>query len=248
MDTLRQFRSLSRPIQVLILNQLSFNTGFYMLLPYLAGHLSNNLGFAAWVVGLILGLRTLSQQGLFVVGGSLADRIGYKPVIIAGCIIRTIGFGLLGFVTTLPGTIVAVVLSGFAAALFSPAVQAYLAHEAGDQRVEAFALFNTLGEIGTLVGPLIGAVLLGVSFQLVCVVASMVFLVITVVQFVYLPHRAGSEADSTNPVFADWQHALTNGRFVKFALGMLGYFVLYNQMYLGLPFEVQRFTAICAAG
>jgi hypothetical protein len=38
-----------------MVNQLTINIGFYMLMPYLAGHLANGLGMAAWTVGLILG-------------------------------------------------------------------------------------------------------------------------------------------------------------------------------------------------
>jgi hypothetical protein len=50
------------------------------------------------------------------------------------------------------------------------------------------------------------------------------------------------EAGSGDPVLRDWKEALTNRAFVVFALGMTGYFVLFNQLYLGLPFEVRRLT------
>ena len=64
--------------------QVNINLGFYMLMPYLAQHLSTGAGLAAWTIGLILGLRNFSQQGLFLVGGTLADRLGYKPMIMSG--------------------------------------------------------------------------------------------------------------------------------------------------------------------
>ena len=72
---MKQFRALDRPAQVLLLNMLINNIGFSMLIPYLATHMSADLGLAAWLVGLILGVRNLSQQGLFLIGGSLSDRI-----------------------------------------------------------------------------------------------------------------------------------------------------------------------------
>ncbi|MGW3352193.1 MFS transporter, partial [Nonomuraea rubra] len=83
--TLRAFGSFDRPIQLLQLNQAGINLGFYMLMPYLAQHLSTGAGLAAWAIGLVLGLRNLSQQGMFLIGGTMADRIGYKPMIMAGC-------------------------------------------------------------------------------------------------------------------------------------------------------------------
>jgi hypothetical protein len=30
----------------------TINTGFYMLMPYLAGHLAHDFGMAAWTIGL----------------------------------------------------------------------------------------------------------------------------------------------------------------------------------------------------
>ncbi|OEV21782.1 hypothetical protein AN219_27155, partial [Streptomyces nanshensis] len=62
-------------------NQFAINLAFYMLMPYLAMHLSGDLGLAAWTVGLVLGVRNLSQQGMFLIGGSIADRLGCKAPI-----------------------------------------------------------------------------------------------------------------------------------------------------------------------
>ena len=76
--TISQVASFNRPVQLLLVNQLAINIGFYMLMPYLAGYLSAELAMAAWMVGLVLGMRNLSQQGMFLLGGSLADRIGYN--------------------------------------------------------------------------------------------------------------------------------------------------------------------------
>jgi MFS family permease len=156
---LTRIRSFDRSVQLLLVNQLTINIGFYMLMPYLAGHLAHDLGMAAWTVGLVLGMRNLSQQGLFLIGGTLADRLGYKPVIIAGCLLRTAGFALLGLVDTLPALLVASAATGFAGALFNPAVRAYLARDAAGRRIEAFAVFNVFYQAGILAGPLIGLAL-----------------------------------------------------------------------------------------
>lgn len=123
----RQFRSFDRPVRLLAVNQLTINIGFYMLMPYLATHLSVELGLAGWLVGLILGMRNFSQQGMFLLGGSLADRFGYKPLIVAGCALRTAGFAMLSLAGSVPALLVASAATGFAGALFNPAVRAYVA-------------------------------------------------------------------------------------------------------------------------
>ncbi|MBU2021749.1 MAG: MFS transporter, partial [Gammaproteobacteria bacterium] len=67
---IKDWQLLSPAGRVLVINGFTFNLGFYMLLPYLADHLQHNLGISGWYVGLIIGLRVLSQQGMFLVGGT----------------------------------------------------------------------------------------------------------------------------------------------------------------------------------
>lgn len=234
-----RFRSFPRPVQLLLLNQLTINIGFYMLMPYLAAYLSGELLLATWVVGLVLGIRNFSQQGMFLVGGSLADRFGYKPLIVAGCALRTAGFGLLGVVDSLWALIIASAATGFAGALFNPAVRAYLAKDAGERRVEAFALFNVFYQAGILVGPLIGLALTGVSFQLTCLVAAGVFALLTVLQVGALPQRTGEEA-ARSSVVGQWREVAANRAFLLFATAMTGSYVLSFQTYLALPLEARR--------
>ncbi len=69
------------------------------------------------------GIRNFSQQGMFLIGGgTLADRWGgYKPLIIAGCLMRVIGFILLALASSLPAILIASAATGFAGgALFNP--------------------------------------------------------------------------------------------------------------------------------
>ncbi len=93
---------------------------------------------------------------MFLLGGTLADRLGYKPLIVTGCLLRTGGFALLAVAETLPALPVASAATGFAGALFNPAVRAYLAANSGERRVEAFAVFNVFYQAGILVGPIVG--------------------------------------------------------------------------------------------
>jgi MFS family permease len=242
--TLTQIGSFNRPVQLLLVNQLTINIGFYMLMPYLAGYLSNELALAAWTVGLILGMRNLSQQGMFLLGGSLADRIGYKPMILAGLGLRVIGFAMLGLVESLPALLIASALTGLAGALFNPAVRAYLAAEAGERKVEAFALFNVFYQTGILLGPLIGLALLGVAFRWVCLVAAVLFLLLLVAQARALPTRhSGQEKNRPQQsMLADWRQIARHRPFLLFSLAMIGSYVLNFQVYLGLPIEVRRVT------
>lgn len=240
----RSFRELSTAGRLLVVNQFGVTVGFYLVLPFLATHMTD-LGYAAATIGLVLALRNLSQQGLFLLGGSAADRLGARPVIILGCALRIVAFALFALVSSLPGLVVAAVLTGLAGALFNPAVRAYLMAEAGDRRAEAFSVFNVFAHAGALVGPLLGAVLLAVDFRLVALVACVVFVVLTAAQLVALPRHVALPQE--RGLFGSWAEVVTNKRFVLFALGGAGYFVLYNQLYLALPVEAQRVSGVAGA-
>ena len=234
-----QFGSFGWPSRLLMVNQFGINLGFYMLMPYLAGYLAGPLGLAAWAVGLVLGVRNFSQQGMFIVGGTLADRLGYKPLIVAGCLLRTAGFGLLVFADSLPAVLIASAATGFAGALFNPAVRAYLAADAGERRVEAFALFNIFYQAGILAGPLVGLALMMFDFRTTATVAAVVFAGLTVAQLFALPQRGAMPAAEETTVLDDWRTVVANKSFLLFAAAMIGSYVLSFQVYLALPLQAK---------
>ncbi|MFN8632992.1 MAG: MFS transporter [Chloroflexota bacterium] len=242
LQTFRQIAAFDRPVHVLLANMLVNNVAFYMLVPFLASHFTNTLGIASWMVGLILGLRNLSQQGLFLVGGTLSDRFGYRRIIVIGCILRSVGFGLFGIFDAAAGLAFASFLSGFAAALSTPAGRAYLARESGDRRAEAFAVLGMTLDVGSVLGPLIGALLLGYDFRAVAFTAAGLFLILGYLQYRYLPERDDISPTRRQAVLDDWREVLANRPFVLFSLAMFGYFALINQEYLGIPLEVRRVT------
>ncbi|MFF5445559.1 MFS transporter [Streptomyces sp. NPDC012888] len=242
---LTQLRGHPRSVRLLMVNQFTINLGFYMLMPYLAAHLAGPLGLAGWLVGLVLGVRNFSQQGMFLIGGTLADRLGYKPVIVAGMVLRVLGFATLGLVDSVPALLAASAATGLAGALFNPATRAYLAADSGERRVEAFALFNVFYQAGILLGPLVGMVLTGIDFRVTCLTAAGVFAVLSVVQLRALPARRGTSgaAEGGGPaegVLRQWRGMLSNRPFLLFSAAMTGSYVMTFQVYLALPLEVRR--------
>ncbi|MDH6515347.1 MFS family permease [Streptomyces sp. SAI-135] len=237
---------LSPLLRLLILTQLAFNLGFFAVLPFLAEHLGQAVGMAGWLVGFVLGLRTFSQQGLFVVGGALADRYGIRPVVLAGCVLRIAGFAWLGYAERTGAVIGAVLLIGFAAALFSPAVesevarQAVVHEQAGGRRTRVLALFTVAGQAGAFVGPLLGALLLSVDFRTVCLAGAGIFLLVLAGHAWLLPqHVPGRER--VRPA-GGLGVLVRNRRFLALCCAYGAYLLAYNQLYLALPEEVERAT------
>ncbi|MER6093277.1 MDR family MFS transporter [Streptomyces bluensis] len=241
----RSWARLSPLLRLLILTQLAFNLGFFAVLPFLAEHLGTAIGLAGWMVGLVLGLRTFSQQGLFVVGGALADRYGVRPVVLAGCVLRIAGFVWLGYAAQSWAVIGAVLLIGFAAALFSPAVESEVARQAvlweeagGGSRTSVLALFTVAGQAGAFVGPLLGAMLLEVDFRAVCLAGAGVFVLVLAGHFRLLPQHIPGRVRMR--ARGGLRSLTRNGRFLALCCAYGAYLLAYNQLYLILPEEVER--------
>ncbi|WP_191601749.1 MFS transporter [Marinomonas algicola] len=260
---LADWSTLTAAGRVLVINGFTFNLGFYMMLPYLATHLAQDLGLSGGFVGFIIGLRVLSQQGLFLVGGTLGDYFGYKPMILLGCAVRVVGFALLGIGESLYALILGAFLSGFAGALFTPSSQAYLASDYPRQheREGIFALQNLASEAGMLLGPVFGLALLSVSFAWIGVTSAVFFALLLVIQWYYLPdskranHKPSDEKESTSSAPKDsltllayrsfwhqWLAMLKNSAFIRFACYASVYPLLFHQLYSAIPSEVRLVT------
>lgn len=240
MRTFRLARSLPSSVQLLLVNTFGIALGFYLLIPFLATYLSQQLHLAAAVVGAVLGLRVLCQQGLTLVGGTASDKFGPRPIIIAGCALRAVAFGMFAVFSDAAGVIVASMLVGVAGALFSPAARAYIAVEAGERRLDAFALSNVASTGGALAGPLLGSVLVAIDFRWTAGVAAVVFAGLTIWQVFVLPARP-AEPTAARPL-ASLRSVLRHRSFLAFAAVTSVCFLLYNQFYLLLPLEAARVT------
>ncbi len=239
------WHSLDTSAKVLVLNGLAFNLGFYMLMPYLAQHLGAGLGLAGWAAGWVMGLRVFSQQGLFLPGGWLGDRLGHRRAIIAGCVLRSVGFLLLGWARDLPTLLLAAALTGFAGALFTPSAQACLATlcPEPEHRRSAFSLHNMASQAGMLAGPLLGMLLIRVDFRLAGSAASGLFLVLAWLQWYWLP-AAGATPTASESAGASWRRTWRalwrKPALLRFCGLTAVYQLLFHQLYLAVPAYAQQ--------
>lgn len=249
-------QGLPAAVKVLLVTQMLFNIGFYLVVPFIAVQMTDSLGAGGALVGLVLGIRTFSQQGLFFLGGGLADRYGIRSVLLTGVAVRIVGFLVASLADSISTMILGVVLIGAAAALFSPAVEAALATE-GERlqragtitRSRLFALDTAWSRLGALTGPVFGALLIPVGFPAVCLMGAAVFGVIFIVHVVVLrgaglvgDRDVGKQEGLVRPMLGAWSRVLRNRAFVGFALAYSTYLLAYNMQYLALPVELRRAT------
>ncbi len=229
---------------VLLGSQFVFNIGFYAVVPFLAIFLRDDMLISGGTIGLILGLRTFSQQGMFILGGALSDRYGARSVILCGCVVRVAGYLLLALGDSLSPIILGACLTGIGGALFSPSIEALLAKAGTDSeargkrsRAEWFALFAVCGELGAVLGPVAGALLAGLGFRQVALAGALVFVAALIVLHLCLPHTARhKQALHITP----WWTTFRQPRFVAFIIAYSSWLLSYNQLYLALPVEITR--------
>src|SRR5262245_4305138 len=152
--------------------------GFFMVVPLISVHYVDDLGWAAASIGLVLAVRQLTQQGLTLPGGMLADRIGAKGLICAGMLIRAAGFASMAWASSFPLLLISALLAAFGGSLFeSPRSAAIAALTDERNRGRYYSLQGVVGGLGMTIGPLLGSLLLKFDFAVVALVAASCYLV-----------------------------------------------------------------------
>lgn len=217
------------------------------MIPLVTVHFVDGLGWAAGSVGLVLGVRQLTQQGLTVFGGAWADSLGPKPLILSGCLIRTLGFAWMGFADTLPVLLAASVLAGLGGGLFdAPKSAAITAVTAPEHRARMFSLTSISGNLGMVTGPLIGASLIGLGFRTAALASGSVYLVACAVLAATLPHLRPERTAGNG--LAGLKTAALDRRFRRFTLVLVGYFLLSTQLNVAVTLKAVSLAGPGATG
>lgn len=215
--------------------------GFALLMPLVAVHFVNDLGLAATAVGAALALRQVTQQGLAVAGGMLADRFGLRRMISVGVLLRAAGFASLAGADSLPALILALLVSALGGALFEAPYQAAIAALApAPERPRYYAASNWISGVASTLGPLLGVLLLRLDFAWACLAAAACFVlnfgvVLATLPPLALPPRAPAARDGLRLVWLQQ-------RFLVFVALMSGYWFVAVQISISFPLLAQRLT------
>ncbi|ASS76272.1 hypothetical protein CIG75_15855 [Tumebacillus algifaecis] len=226
----------STPIWALQLTIFFSNLGFFMIVPLLGTHFTDNLGLTATVAGTMLGARILAQQSSMLFGGFLADRFGYREMMLLGSLIRALGFVLFGVLESVPGILLASFFSGAGGALIFPANQAaFVALTKPENRKELFDWRNIIGNAGMTLGPVAGVMLIGLSFQMVSFVAAAMFLILGLLAYLLVP-KLQTESQAEQSLFKSVRTIIQNRTFLWLLFWMMGLNMLFQQLYMTVPY------------
>ncbi|MFV8775955.1 multidrug efflux MFS transporter MdtH [Yersinia enterocolitica] len=230
----------------LLLDNLLVVLGFFVVFPLISIRFVDQLGWAAVLVGLALGLRQLVQQGLGIFGGAIADRFGAKPMIVTGMLMRAAGFALMAMADEPWILWLACALSGLGGTLFDPPRTALVIkltrpHERG----RFYSLLMMQDSAGAVIGALIGSWLLQYDFHFVCWTGAVIFILAAGWNVWLLPAYRISTVRA--PMKEGLMRVLRDRRFVTYVLTLTGYYMLSVQVMLMLPIVVNEIAGSPAA-
>lgn len=131
--------------------------GLATVIPLLPLYLKERLGASATLVGVVVGTFAAVETVLKTVWGSLADRIGRRPVVLTGLLLCSTA-PLLMTLLRVPGWFVPLrVVDGAGSAALWPCAAAAVAEEAGvSSRAAAMGILNMFFLAGLALGPSLG--------------------------------------------------------------------------------------------
>ena len=209
-----------------------------MVVPLIGVHFVNDLGWAASSIGLILAVRQFGQQGLTVFGGAFADKFGVRGLILAGLLLRALGFTAMGFATNFATLLLANMLAALGGALFEAPRNAAIAALTQDHnRARFYALGGVVGNLGMTIGPLVGTLLFKTSFTTVALVSAGCYTLTLLLTSVFLPNVRTSSGNNDNPL-GGLGVVFKDSRFVQFTVFLMGYWLMWAQFSIAISLAV----------
>lgn len=235
----RVTEGLSRTALLTLATQFVLNGSTAMVVPFLAVYLSQRRHVPPAVTGTVLTSYLLSARLLPALTGSLADRLGPRSLVAAGCLARAGGLVVFPMLGAWPLMVAGGAVIGLGGALAEPALRAVLAGEPEQARASAFAIRNQALNGSYVLGAGLGGVLATVSLAVPFYASAACLGALAALARAGMPRRVQQRPAS---LATHYRTAFRNGRFALFWLVMIPWWVLYTQLNLAFPLYAFHLT------
>ncbi|PLX03400.1 MAG: MFS transporter [Marinilabiliales bacterium] len=204
------------------------------------------LGFSQTEKGMIMGPIVGLLYFLPVITGALADRFGYKKILIIAYSILTTGYLLLGVALTFWSVFFAFLYLAIGAALFKPVISATIAKTTTEKNSSiGFGIFYMMVNIGAFIGPFVASVARENNWSFVFIISSIAISLnfFLLIFFFKEPKRKidnRSLIESLKEVFRNIGLALKDMKFLVFLVLITGFWSMYNQLFYSLPVFIDQ--------
>ena len=199
------------------------------------------LGFTQEQKGIILGTGTALLYFLPLITGAIADRVGFKKVLILSFTAYIAGFFMVGHFNSFPLVFASYIFLACAGALFKPLVSGTIAKTTTPETSSiGFGIFYMMVNIGAFIGPFIAGFVYKTSWNLVFII-SMCAIAVNYI-FVFLFYKEPGREPSDKSLFENIGIAFKNiwmtindWRYLLFLLIMSVFWSAYNQLFYSFP-------------
>ena len=218
----------------------AFYNGFFAL--YLtAAREDGALGFSNVEKGTIMGTGSMILYFLPVITGAIADRVGYKKVLVVSFLTYFLAYFMLSRFESFGGIFAAFILLAVAGALFKPLISGTVARVTDKETASlGFGIFYMVVNIGGFIGPFVASLIYKHSWDMVFYMsmsAMALNLLLTGLLFKEPAVVANGNTFLRNIgiAFRNIGVTLTNWRFLVFLLIIGVFWTAYNQLYYSFP-------------
>lgn len=206
------------------------------------------LGFTQVQKGVIIGTGSMLLYFLPIITGAIADRIGYKKVLILSYSSYIAGFFMVGTFESYPMVFAAYIFLAIAGALFKPVISGMIAKTTNDENASVgFGIFYMMVNIGGFIGPFIAGFLYKIDWNLVFLMSIIIIAINYIFVFFFFkePNREESEEtflQSVGIAFKNIWITLNNWKYVLFLLIMGLFWAAFNQLYYSFPIFLDQWV------
>ena len=246
------------PFWVANISELFERLSYYAVFAVLARYLHEGLHFDVERASSLTGMFGGWVWFLAVIGGALADRLGFRRALSIAYLILSLAYFTLGSIAApwlaplrdrvpLVGLVAFIlILPALGVALVKPSVVGTTARASKENvRSVGYSIYYTLVNVGSTAGPLLAswAQEHGVVQNVFRIAALSVFLMLFVVLLFFKEPRRSEEGAraSLSQVGKNFLTVLSNPRFMLFLLIFTGYWVVFWQEFIALPLYISAY-------
>jgi dipeptide/tripeptide permease len=250
---LKTLRSYPRTFWTANTLELFERWAYYGIFNLLALYLTNSkesgaLGFSQAEKGLIMGIVNAILYFLPIVTGAIADRFGYKRILVVAFLILSSGYYLMGQFTGFTAVFLSFFYVAIGAALFKPVISATIAKTTHEKNSSVgFGIFYMIVNIGGLIGPLVASELRETSWNYIFLMSSLTVLLNLVIVLLFF--REPEREQTTEPLLTGISKAfssifavLKDLRFTTFLIIIVGAWTVYWQYFYTLPVFIEQWV------
>jgi dipeptide/tripeptide permease len=243
-----------RPFWIANISELFERLSYYAVFAVLARYLHEGLHFDLERASSLTGMFGGWVWFLAVIGGAVADKLGFRRALSLAYLFLSIAYFSLGSIgadwlaplrnlmplPTLVGIVL--ILPALGVALVKPSVVGTTARASNESvRQVGYSIYYTLVNVGSTCGPFVaGWVRAETLFR---IAALSVFLMLFLVLLLFKePRRTdGAPAPSLGEVGKNFLTVLSNPRFMLFLLLFTGYWIVFWQEFIALPLYISSY-------